>query len=81
MSVATLTPADAGPDPIQDAVTFKEAALLLEESGVHLHWKTLERWAKNDRLTTERRGRAVVVSYSDLLEAHKLRYPPAPRSQ
>ena len=80
MAVATLSPdndADSNPGPITDPVTFTEAAALLEECGVDFHWKTLERWAKVDRLRTERRGvhRAKVVSYSDLLEAHKRRYP------
>jgi hypothetical protein len=37
--------------------------------------RKLRRWAKEDGLTTERRGRAHLVSYSDLLEAHARRYP------
>lgn len=76
MAAAILTPdVDDAPAPIPDPVTFKEAAALFEEAGVDLHWKTLERWAKVDRLALERRGRAFVVSFSDLLEAHARRYP------
>ncbi|WP_399559533.1 hypothetical protein OIA45_48875 (plasmid) [Streptomyces chartreusis] len=80
----------AGPDtaPIQDPVSFEEAALLFMETGLpefQSNLKTvtqkLTRWAHKDGLTIERRGRdrAHYVSYSDLLEAHNRRHPAPPR--
>lgn len=78
MASATLSP-DAGPaaEPIKDPVTLTEAVLLFQGAGVNVHKETLRRWAKTDRLRMERRGRDVVVSYSDLLEA-QLRHNPEP---
>jgi hypothetical protein len=79
MAIATLTPET---EPIPDPVTFEEAALLFQEThqpefelrlGVLV--RKLQRWAKDDALGTERRGRALVVSFSDLLDAHARRYP------
>ncbi|WP_399559402.1 hypothetical protein [Streptomyces chartreusis] len=80
----------AGPDtaPIQDPVTFEEAAMLFMETGLdefQSNLKTvtrkLTRWAHKDGLTIERHGhgRPHEVSYSDLLEAHNRRYPAPPR--
>lgn len=80
MAIATLTPdAGAAPARIEDPVTFKEAQAQFQAAGVDLHWKTLERWAKVDGLPTGRRGRAVTVSYSDLLEAELRRSSAAGR--
>ncbi|MGV9891664.1 hypothetical protein [Streptomyces sp. NPDC003395] len=81
MAIATLT--HTGPDPIEDPVTYEEAALLFQETGlpefkglrIKVLVTKLQRWAKDDGLTTQRRGRAQVVSYSDLLESHARRYP------
>lgn len=83
MASATLAPDPAPmPAPIPDPVTFKEAALLLKESRLpefdgrlDALVQKLQRWAQEDGLQVERRGRAHVVSYSDLLEAHARRYP------
>jgi hypothetical protein len=81
MAIATLT--NTGADPIEDPVTFEELALLFQETGlaefkglrIKVLVTKLQRWAKDDGLATERRGRALVVSYSDMLEAHARRYP------
>jgi hypothetical protein len=37
--------------------------------------RKLQRWAEDEHLITEYRGKAMVVSYSDLLVAHARRYP------
>ncbi|MFF9287581.1 hypothetical protein, partial [Streptomyces griseosporeus] len=80
-AIATLSP--AAESPLEDAVTFEEAALLFAETelpeftGLRLKAlvRKLQRWATDDGLPTGRRGRALVVSYSDLLQAHARRYP------
>lgn len=82
MAAATPIP-DVGHGPIQDPVTFDEAALLFIETGlpefrgvpVSVVVRKLQRWAAQDRLPTERRGRPHVASYSDLLVAHARRHP------
>ncbi|MFK0288284.1 hypothetical protein ACIQVL_48605 [Streptomyces sp. NPDC090499] len=82
MATAVLTP-DTGARGIPDPVTFDEAALLFMETqlpeftGMPLKAvvRKLQRWADQDRLPTQRRGRPCVVSYSDLLEAHARRHP------
>lgn len=89
MAAATLSPhTDTGDDPIPDPATLKEIALLFQETGrpefqnVSMKALTtrLERWARADKLPMRRRrggpGLGVlVVSYSDMLEAHARRYP------
>lgn len=84
MAIATLSPdTEPAQAPIPDPVTFKEAALLFRETGypefvqpsVKNLTNKLYRWAKEDGLRLERRGRKDVVSYSDLLVAHASRYP------
>lgn len=79
MAASTLADVDA---PIEDPVSFGEAALLFRETGlpefqgrVSSLIAKLQRWAQEDRLRTERRGRPCYVSYSDLLEAHARRHP------
>ena len=79
MAIATLNPIT---EPIADPVTFEEAALLFQETRLpefSIRLKPLvtklQRWAKDDALVTERRGRALVVSFSDLLDAHARRHP------
>ena len=87
MAVATLSPdTDPAPKPIQDPVTFEEAAGLFLLTGrpeftqpsLKNLINKLQRWAKEDGLRMERRGRKDVVSWSDLLVAHASRCP-APR--
>lgn len=84
MAIATLTPdTESDPEPIPDPVTFEEAALLFRETelpeftipAVRNVVNKLQRWAKEDGLQLERRGRKDVVSYSDLLVAHATRHP------
>ena len=55
---------------IADGVTYEEASALLDRTGHPASPTTLRRWAKEDRLTTEKVGRKVYVSWSDLQEAH-----------
>jgi len=55
---------------IADGVTYEEASALLDRTGHPASPTTLRRWVKEDRLTTEKVGRIVYVSWSDLLEAH-----------
>ena len=92
MAAATLTPdTGAAGEPIPDAVTLKELALLFMETrrpefqNVSMKALTtrLERWARADGLPVQRRrvgpgSGILVVSYSDMVEAHARRYPPAP---
>lgn len=69
--------------PLQDPVSFTEAALLFKETGlpefagpVKALVRKLKRWAKADGLPVEARpGVDHYASYSDLLEAHARRYP------
>jgi hypothetical protein len=84
MAIATLTPdTESDPEPIPDPVTFEEAALLFRETGhpevtqpsVKNLANKFYRWAREDGLPMERRGRKHVVSYSDLLVAHATRHP------
>ena len=82
MAIASLSPTDTGADPIEDPVTLEEAALLFQETGLPEFSGRLDplvrkllRWARQDHLPLERRGRAFVASYSDLLEAHRRRHP------
>ncbi|MFF7476601.1 hypothetical protein [Streptomyces sp. NPDC008092] len=85
MATAVLAP-DTHPARIQDPVTFTECALLFMETGepefagrpVKAVVRKLQRWAQQDHLRQEPRGRCLVVSYSDLLVAHANRHP-APR--
>ena len=81
MAIATLTPTDH--DHIEDAVSFDEAVLLFQETGLPEFQGSLatirhklQRWAREDGLRTEgRRGCPSYVSFSDLLESHAERYP------
>lgn len=82
MAAAVLAP-DIIPARIQDPVTFTEGALLFMETGepefagrpVKAVARKLQRWAEQDHLRHERQGRALRVSYSDLVVAHANRYP------
>jgi hypothetical protein len=81
MAITAIAP-DAGPQPIPDPVTFEEAALLFKETqqpefagSEKRVANKLYRWAREDGLTLERRGRAWTASYTDLLDAHARRYP------
>jgi hypothetical protein len=81
MAITAIAP-DAGPQPIPDPVTFEEAALSFKQTGrtefagrLKQVSDKLYRWAREDCLALERRGRAWTVSYSDLLDAHERRYP------
>lgn len=55
---------------IADGVTYKEAEALFKRTGHPAPESTLRNWVKEDRLATEKVGRTVYVSWSDLLEAH-----------
>lgn len=82
MATAVLAP-DTYPARIQDPVTFEEAGLLFMETGLPEFQgrilkavaRKLQRWARQDGIRVESRGKALVVSYSDLLVAHANRYP------
>ncbi len=84
MAIASLSPSvEPVAAPIPDPVTFEEAALIFRETGypefiqpsVKNVANKLYRWAREDRVWVERRGRKDVVSYSDLLVAYARRYP------
>ena len=83
MAIATLTPTDDEPAAHGDElVTFDEAVLLFRQTGrpefdgrLAVVKRKLQRWAEQDGLATIRRGRRLMVSFSDLLEAHARRYP------
>lgn len=86
MAMATLTPADNdAAEPARDLVTFNEAALLFKQTGepefeglrLTALKRKLQRWAKEDSVRTVRSGQSSMVSFSDLLQAHARRYPPA----
>ncbi len=55
-----------------DLVSLKEASDLFAECGkrYEVDSKTLKRWADKHGVTTERAGRDVLASWSDLLEVH-----------
>jgi len=55
-----------------DLVSLKEAAGLFAECGkrYEVDARTLKRWADKHGVTTERAGRDVLASWSDLLEVH-----------
>lgn len=84
MAITAIAP-DTDPRPIPDPVTFEEAAVLFKETQLPEFAGSekrvankLYRWAREDGLTLERRGRAWTASYTDLLDAHERRHP-APR--
>jgi len=58
------------PTAIEDPVTYKEAAALFDRTGHPAPVNTLRRWVEEDGIATERRGRAVCVSWTALIEAH-----------
>lgn len=60
-------------DEIPDPVSYEEASALLARTGHPAAPSTLRRWVKEDRLSTVRSGRTVLVSWSELLEAHRRR--------
>ncbi|MFF0009532.1 hypothetical protein ACFYQT_39760 [Streptomyces tibetensis] len=81
MAITTLAPAGEA-TPIEDPVSYEEAALLFMETGRPEFQSNLKsvttklaRWGRKDQLHTEWRGKAQYVSFSDLLEAHARRYP------
>lgn len=81
MAITTLAPADEVA-PIEDPVSYEEAALLFMETGlpefqsnVKSVTNKLARWGRKDRLHIEWHGKAQYVSFSDLLEAHARRHP------
>jgi hypothetical protein len=77
VAITTLTPDTCDAPAIEDPVSLKEARLLFLEAGISLSEDTITRWARQDGMPVERRGRrgVVHVSYSDLLEAYTRRYP------
>jgi hypothetical protein len=81
MAITAIAP-DTDPRPIPDPVTFEEAAVLFKETQLPEFAGSekrvankLYRWAREDGLTLERRGRAWTASYTDLLDAHERRHP------
>lgn len=58
------------PAEIEDPVTYEEASALLARTGHDAPVSTLRRWVREDQLDTVRRGRAIHVSWSDVLDAH-----------
>jgi hypothetical protein len=58
------------PERIEDPVTYEEASALLARTGHPAPVSTLRRWVREDRLDTIRLGRAVHVSWTDILDAH-----------
>lgn len=83
MAISTLSPhVDDAPAPIEDPVSFEDVALIFQQTGLREFRGSirslvakLQRWAKEDGLRTERQGRALLVSYTDLAEAHNRRFP------
>jgi hypothetical protein len=61
------------PTAIEDPVTYEEASALFDRTGHPAHVNTLRRYVKEDGIATERRGRAVCVSWTALLVAHRRR--------
>ncbi|MFG2359448.1 hypothetical protein [Streptomyces sp. NPDC048521] len=80
MAITTLSPDTCGTPAIEDPVSLKEAVLMFREANIRISDDTILRWARQDGLRIERRGRKVVVDYSDLLEAYTRRYPVPGRS-
>ncbi|MFH9426008.1 hypothetical protein [Streptomyces sp. NPDC017529] len=69
MALPTLTPqADALPD---DLVSLEEAVALLRLTPFPTSITTLRRWTTKYRMDTYRCGRRDMVSYSDVLVAHR----------
>ena len=59
------------PTKIEDGVTFEEASALLDRTGHKAPESTLRRWVKEAGFETEKVGRKVYVSWSDILEIHR----------
>lgn len=88
MAIAVPAPdTEPAPAPIEDPITFEEAAILFKQTGGSEFAVSLKRvynklymWARRDGIVTRKRWDGKVeVSYTDLLEAHNRRYP-APSS-
>ncbi|MFD3516297.1 hypothetical protein [Streptomyces sp. NPDC058657] len=56
---------------IRDLVTLNEAVALFGETGRPAAKSTLRSWITKRGICTQRSGGRVLVSYSDLLEAHR----------
>jgi len=73
---ATLAPAvEVETGEAADLVSFEEAADLFAETELPASARTLQRWARQDGIVLRRQGRALQVSFSDLLVAHARRHP------
>jgi hypothetical protein len=59
------------PVEIDDPVTYEEASALLAQTGHRAPVNTLRRWVKEAGLATVKSGRAVYVSWTDILEIHR----------
>lgn len=69
--MTTHYPAPSSVPRIRDLVTLEEAVVLFRETGRPAPKTTIRRWITKRRITTQRSGGRVLVSYSDLLEAHR----------
>jgi len=66
VAIATVNPyAHTG-----DLMTIKECVALLKETEHPVPESTLKRWIKDSGIPTERHGRPVYVSFSDVLVIH-----------
>ncbi|MEV5129261.1 hypothetical protein AB0K87_01860 [Streptomyces sp. NPDC053705] len=66
MAIATVNPyANTG-----DQMTVRECVALLAETERPVSETTLKRWIKESGIPTERHGRPVYVSFSDVLVLH-----------
>ncbi|GAA3154707.1 hypothetical protein ACFQ0X_44030 [Streptomyces rectiviolaceus] len=70
MAVAFHTPM---PTRIRDGVTFKEASVLLRRTGHPRSKGTLQRWAQEEGITTERVAGTDYVSFTAILKLHAVR--------
>ena len=53
-----------------ELVTYEEALTLLNETGHGVSRSTLRRWVAEEDMPVVKDGRALYVSYSDVLVAH-----------
>jgi len=70
MAIAAPAPS-TNADRFGDLVTIREALALFDRAGFPVKESNLRRWAKLDRLESERSGGTTWYSWSDLLVLHR----------
>lgn len=72
MAIAAPAPSPSV-DPLRDPVTIREALALFDQTGYSVKESNLRRWARQDRLQSERSRGTTCYSWTALLVLHRER--------